>query len=262
MSEQKPIRHADLAHHWGCSAANVSNLVKRHAMPAFTSLADADAWRAVHAPPRKPRETSPKKTVEGQKKSRGPNDSTTAPGTTPATPGTGAGTAETFGDKHGPPAVTAPPERIDVEKFIDRGGDFVELMLTQAKEAPQIVYGLLKLRMAAGEPGAIAAASKNWHEAAGHAADVLERFLKIQKEAGTLLSIDDVADVLLTELQEVRKNFKKLGQRYAAVANPQNPPLAQKAFEAAVDAALAPADAAIDRVRLEVVAPTEASPAA
>lgn len=273
MSEAKPIKHADLAHHWGCSAPNVSNLVKRKGMPEFTSLAAADAWRAVNAPARKARQTSRKTGTEVGGKNARVTDTTTR--TTTGAAGGDEGdsfalsedasrdpsAAETRARAAAALAAGNAPQRINVEEFINRERDFTELMLEQAKEAPQIVYGLLKRTMAAGEPGAIAAASRNWHEAAGHAADVLERFIKIQQASGALLSIDDVADVLLSELQEVRKNFKRLGQRYAAIANPADPALAQRAFDAAVDAALAPGDAALERVRLELAVPVDAAPA-
>lgn len=293
MSEHKPISHADLARYWRCSPANVSNLVKRKGMPEFTTLRAADEWRAVNAPIRKaaqkasePATTSAKNGVEVGKKNVGLSGTTTAqpstppaaPAPAPATPGgavppaadqlglpgvEGGPDPKGLGDRYRPPKEPdVMPERIDVSKFIDRDTDFTELMIRQAKELPQIVYGLLRLKTEAGEPGAIAAASKNWHEASGHAADVLERFISIQQASGALLSMDDVSDVILTEMQEVRKNLKKLGLRYAPLANPADPVLAQKIFDAAVDAALAPGDAATERVRLELAPGPEAAAAA
>jgi len=284
MSEQKPISHADLARYWGCSPGNITNLVKRKGMPGFTSLRAADEWRAVNAPARKPRQTpasppesSLKNPVDvGEKNARVSKSTTETAKPTGAPPPATAGGAPNGANESGqlglpeveggadraglddnprsrlgvPP--TPPPERIDITKFIDGGADFVGLMIRQAKEVPQVAYGLLMLKAAAGEPGAIAAASKNWHEAAGHAADVLERFVAVQKEAGELLSLDEVADVVVTELEEIRKGLKKLGGRAAADANPADPERAQRAIDAAVDELVAAFNNVAERARLEL----------
>ena len=47
-----PILNKELSKHWGVTEAAVSALRKRKSMPPFESLAEADAWRAMNAPPR------------------------------------------------------------------------------------------------------------------------------------------------------------------------------------------------------------------
>lgn len=46
------IPNSDLATHWGVSSARLSQLRRDKAMPEFSSLAEADSWRAKNAPPR------------------------------------------------------------------------------------------------------------------------------------------------------------------------------------------------------------------
>lgn len=245
MSEQKPIKPSDLAHHWGCSPSNVSNLVKRKGMPAFTSLAQADEWRAVHAPLRKQPENSAKKDAEAGKKNARVSVTTSGTTTKDAPP------EQKSAEEPWPPPPL-PPERIDVESFIDPAADFDGLMIKQSAELPQIAYGLLKRKMAGGDPGAISAANRNWHETSKAAADVRERFVSIQKETRALIQIDDVFDVLGSELQEIRKALSKLGERYGPLANPDNPALACRVIDAGVDAAFSKYALILERVAIEL----------
>jgi hypothetical protein len=244
MSKDTAISDADLARYWQCSPANVCLLRKRKGMPHFTSLREADEWRAVNAPARKPRQASvntpaasPKTPAEVAEKTR------VVYATTTPEPANGKGDAEQLdlpsaAARPPDPAPTdgePPPERVDVAQFIDHAADFVELQIRNAKEVAQITHGLLKLKMERGEPGAIAAASKNWHEASKAAADVIEKFLAIQTQAGALAPIDAVADVITTELEEIRKALRRLGRRVASAANPAAPDVAEMAINAGVD---------------------------
>jgi hypothetical protein len=273
MSERKTISPADLARYWGCSPANVSNLTKRKGMPAFTSLREADEWRAVNAPIRKQRQTevnppesSPKKSAEVAEKNAYSGDTTTpANSDEPATAQTGelpldarAPSVDRKGRDSG--RTSEPVERIDVERFISRDGNFNELMIRHAEELPQIAYGLLKLKTSAGEPGAIAAATRNWHEASKAAADVLEKFVALQKETRALISIDEVEDVVGTELQEIRTGLIKLGERAANAANPDNPQLAKKVIDAAIDDLLAKFADLVERAKAELATHEAVSP--
>jgi hypothetical protein len=256
MSEPFWIKPSDLAHHWGCSAANVSNLVKRHGMPRFTSLAEADAWRAVHAPARKRPESSPKNGVEGGEKTRGVLPPTT--GTT-ANRNTATSAGPAFGGKQSAADGAGAPERIDVAQFIDRNADFDALMIEHAEQAPQIAFGLLKRKMADGEPGAISAATKNWHEAAKAAADVREKFVALQRETRALIHIDDVESVVGQDLQEIRTQLVRLGVKIGPTANPANPELATRVIDAAVDRITARFAGVRERVRAELAPPDPAA---
>lgn len=227
--------------------SNVSNLVKRKGMPAFGSLAEADAWRAVHAPARKAPESSAKIRPESREKSPESPDTTTRTPTTRRSP-TGRGERD------------EPPERIDVATFVDKQTDFDALMIEHAEELPQIAFGLYRRAAQRGEPGAISAATKNWHEASKAAADVREKFVALQKETRALIPIDDVEDVVATELREVAKFLRRLGLRCAPAANPADPAQAQRAIDAAVDELLGMFTHAIDRTKLELEVAKETAP--
>lgn len=121
-------------------------------------------------------------------------------------------------------------------------------MIRHAEEAPQIAFGLLKRKMAAAEPGAISAATKNWHEAAKASADVRERFVLLQRETRALIHLDDVEAVVGAELQAIRTDFVRLGMRVGPLANPANPALAQAAIDGAVDQILAKFAGVLERV--------------
>lgn len=241
-------------------------------MPVFTSLAEADAWRAVHAPARKSTESSEKKGVEVAEKNAPVSGTTTE--STAKTTGTGS-SGKDDGDNfklsddpsRDPSAAKAraeaaralefnrnapPPERVNVDEFVDKQADFDALMIKQAEELPQIAFGLLKRKTAAGEPGAISAATKNWHEASKAAADVRERFIATQRETRALISIDDVEGVVAPELQEIRKRLKYLGARLAPVIAPEDAERVQKIIDAGVDKALAPGELLVERVKAEL----------
>jgi hypothetical protein len=252
MSEPKPINHAELARHWGCSAPYVSKLVKTKAMPAFVSLAEADAWRSVNAPARHSAKTAPqdsnKNGIEGEKNIALDPNTTTATGTTPA--------AETANAPKcsAPNTVSGGGEIIDVTCYITRGVDFDELMLRQAEDAAQVAHGLYLRACAGGNPTAISAALKNRTDAADAAAAVRKRFLEIQEQARSLISIDEVMDTLGTELQAWRAAMLKLGERCANVANPADPALAKRAIDAGVDQAFQKLESAIDRGQAQLAA--------
>lgn len=236
-------------------------------MPVFTSLADADAWRAVHAPPRKTPQASPKIPAESAKNSAGfPGTTTTAapkgaapagftlepdPAGPAATAKSRAAAARALLAKPAPPPPP-PPEVIDVASFVAKQADFDALMIEHAERVPQITYGLLVRASGRGEPGAISAATKNWHESAKAAADVREKFIAIQRETRALIPIDDVENVVATELREVGKFLRKLGTRAGPAANPADPVLAVRVIDAAVDELLALFAATVARTRLEL----------
>lgn len=246
MSEPKPIKFVDLARHWGCSRAYVRKLVigkglpvNPAGMPAFTSLEAADAWRIEHAPGRKAYDTSAKKEADAAEKTARFSDTTTAAGTTtegraPAQP-TGNGA-----------------EFIDVEKFIRRDRDFDSLMVEQAERVPQIAFGLLELKQRTGVASTIAAATDNWQQAAKAAAAIRTQFLDVQERTRALIQLDQVMDVVGTELQALRTNLLKLGERAGPKANPENPALAQAAIDAAVDLVFRQTTLVLERTRKEL----------
>ena len=222
MSEQIPIRKAELARHWGVRPSYVSNLIKRKALPEFTSFEEADAWRAVNAPPKAahaagsalptvPDSANSDDTLE---KNAAINKTTTS-----------------SGKENGRPQG----ELIDVTAFIRRDVDFDALMIESAEGVPQVAHGLYLRACAGGSPNEIAAALKNWNDAMKAAAAARLAFLETQEKTRALLPLDVVMDIVGTELQALRANLLKLGERIAARANPDNPALARGVIDAAVD---------------------------
>jgi hypothetical protein len=241
--EQRPISKADLARHWGVSRPYVTKLSKPEteggkSLPVFYDLADADAWRAVHAPERASRvvptftgeQSFNENSVEAEKKSSGPADTTSQP--KPRDTARGRNSARGGAKDAGGEWL---PAKIDVQAMVRRDIDFDVLMVQHAEEVPQIAHGLLKMAAETGHPNAISAATRNWHEAADASADVRERFLSLQEKSRALLPLDEVMDIVGTELQAVRVALMKLGERCANEANPADPALAQRVIDAAID---------------------------
>jgi hypothetical protein len=217
--------------------------------PAFTSLAEADAWREEHAPARKSRESSEKIGIDPAGKnarvsgttSDGTEETTasedfTLEGTRPGEriPQDGEPGSATFAGKRArAPMGTLP--LIDVEKFIRNDKDFDSLMIEHAERVPQIAFGLLELKQRTGVPTAIAAATENWGQATKTAAAVRERFLDLQERTRALIQLDQVMDIVGTELQSLRSLLDKLGDKIGAAANPADPALAASVINAALD---------------------------
>lgn len=239
MSEQKPIKPADLARHFGCSPAFISKLRRRivdggKEMPDFYSLEEATAWRSVHAPP-KLRKRSPVGPPEplGERLTSEAKNFASSAGTTTSTNHNGAGGKEGTG--------TTPGAReeggIDVRGFI-RAGDFDAMMIENAEGVPQVAHGLYLRACSTGNATAIAQALANWSDAMKAAAAARAAFITVQERTRALLPLDQVMDILGTELQAVRADLAKLGERYGAIANPQAPEVGRQAIEAAVDTVL------------------------
>lgn len=261
MSEQKPIIKADLAKRWGVSRPYLTRLAKPvseggKGMPEFTSLEEADAWRLINAPPRpgnslrRPspfagEQSSPENQVEQAKKS--PSDP--AP-TTPATP-TAPGNARPTSAA----AELMDLTPIDVRAMVRTDVDFDGLMLEHAQRVPQIAYGLFERAAATGLASVVSASTKNWHEASRAAADVRERFVNVQERTRALLPLDEVMDIVGTELQAVRSAIAKHGERCAAAANPADPALARKVIDDDIDTIFAALDQLAARTQRELAAP-------
>lgn len=210
MSEEKPIRPAEIARHWNVSPPYLSKLRSKKGMPDFFTFEQADAWRALNAPPKAALET------------------------TRQNPAPVAG--KNIADQKAP----QPPEGIeaqvvDIRAFVEAGGDFDAIMIRHAEEVPQIAYGLYKLACASNRPDAVRNATANWSDAAKAAAAVREKFLEIQEKSRALIPLDVVMDILGTELQAVRTLLLKLGTLYGTKANPQNPTLAAGVIDEAVN---------------------------
>ena len=262
-NEQTPLTKADLARHWGVSRPYVTKLAKPEAeggkaMPTFTDLAEADAWRAVHAAPRSARvesvfageQSSPVKPTEAAEKSPVPTSTTTGNNPAATTGGGGRGKG-----KRADALAHLMPDKIDVAAMIRRDVDFDVLMVGHAEEVPQIAHGLFRLAAESGHPSAISAATRNWHESATASAGVRERFLAIQEKSRALLPLDEVMDIVGTELQPIRTAISKLGEKCALEANPSDPALARRVIDEAVDRIIAGLYAVEARAQRELSAP-------
>lgn len=244
MSEPKPLTNAALASHWGTSRPYVSKLKRAiadggKAMPEFFSTEEADTWRAVNAPA-KPTQSFAQNSTESGKNIGGASGTTT---------------------RRGKNNERARAPIIDVTEIIRRGAgkDFDSLMIQQAEHVPQIAYGLYELACGRGNSAEISFANKNWHEAAKAAAAVRASFLELQEKTRALITLDEVMDIVGTEMQPARAAFRKLGERHASAANPENPELAHRVIDAAVDKVFAQLDATLARLQKELAAPAVAS---
>ncbi len=208
--------------------------------PAFTSYEQADAWRAENAPPRKTHKASLKNSAEdGEKNARSSDTTRDSKAKQPGAEHAGHGDDDEAADDAPAAELRERAARgfvyIDVEKFIRKDCDFDSLMIEQAERVPQIAFGLLELKQKTGAAGAIAAATENWSQAVKQAASVRAQFLDLQERTRALIQLDQVMDIVGTELQALRTALLKLGERTAARANPENPAVAQAAIDAAVD---------------------------
>lgn len=202
MSGTSDITDADLARHWGTSRAYVSKR-RKMGMPLFHSLAEADQWRAQHAPPRR--------RVGSRSLNNGYPTGTSASGKT-----------------------------LDVSVFLAPAGtDFDALMIDHTEQVPQIAFGLYQVACNSGDAAAVALAMRNWSEATGRARDAREKWLDLQERSKTLLHIDKVKDLVGQQFQALRQEILRIDTKLAQDCNPQDPPQAQKVLRAWVDAMLA-----------------------
>jgi hypothetical protein len=123
------------------------------------------------------------------------------------------GSATFAGKRARAPMGTLP--LIDVEKFIRNDKDFDSLMIEHAERVPQIAFGLLELKQRTGVPTAIAAATENWGQATKTAAAVRERFLDLQERTRALIQLDQVMDIVGTELQACARSSTNSATRSA-----------------------------------------------
>jgi hypothetical protein len=257
VSKQSPIKFADLATHWGVSRPYVRKLVLNKGLPvnpeggpAFTSLSEADEWLTANAPLRKPGSSSTKKGVEVPAKNARSSEPTatrennSGPGGEEAHADGGEVELMSAGGEEGSATSEQAHVRqrasrgfvpIDTAAFVRTDVDFDQLMIEQAERVPQIAFGLLELKQKTGSAHAIAQATENWHQAVKAAASVRTKFLDLQERTRALIALDQVMDVVGTELQAVRSALAKLGESVAQKANPDNPALALAAINAGVD---------------------------
>lgn len=227
------IKPSALARHWAVSKAYVSQLTTGpKKMPAFTTLADADAWRALNAPPKPALESvrTSSDDAPSQKKNRVP------------TPPQQSRKENAHGGC----------EVVDIDPFINRAGDFDLLMVQDAEAMPKIARGLFDRACRANNLAEIANLLKIWAEAAGKAADARQRYLDLMERKRLLVNVDDVFDIVGSELQPLRSSMLKLGMRAASKANPANPQLAQTVIDSAVDDIFKNLDNGLDLARREL----------
>lgn len=149
----------------------------------------------------------------------------------------------------------APVERIDTAVFLAAPGtDFDSLMVKQAETTVQVAHGLYIRACETGDPSRISAALKNWNEAAEVVAKRRADFLGVQEKARNLLPVDRAMDIVGRQLQALRMALLRAGDRCAADANPGDPALAKRVFDAEVDRILARAADAESTITAEIAA--------
>jgi ATP-dependent DNA ligase len=232
LGEQKPLRKAAIARHWGVSRAYLTKLAQEKGLPAFLSLEEADTWRAVNAPP-KPGNQSRRQEAEPAAKKIADPDHTTSSG----------------------------PMMEELRRLIqdNRAGereDFLATMIRQSEIVPQVAHTAYLQAYATGRTSEISAAIKNWHEAMKAAASARSDFIEQQEKLRLLLPLAPVMDVIGTELQALRSKLLKLGEVTAVAANPDNPAMARKAIDEAVDEVFRQMTAVEQRLPKEIEAAT------
>lgn len=235
------ISDRDLAEHWGCSRPYLTKLRQTKAMPGFPSLAEADSWRALNAPPRGRR-------VGGKNRDEHAPQPPTDEGGGAATEG--AGESSSANTPSGGGAV------IDIKRYIRRRPDFDGYALEAAERVYQVAVGLYERAAQGGDPVAVAAALKNYNEAAKACAAAREKFLETRERARILLSLDEVENVVGTELQELRNALLKFGERAASALvgtlNAEQLAIVRTTVDAGVDEIFRKTEVVADRPRREL----------
>lgn len=219
-----------LVEHWGVVKSYLSKLRKEKQMPVFSTLREADLWRAQNAPPVVRRQNA---AIQARK--------------TPE--------EETQSGNFGPAATSMP----DFSEAISENKSecFDELMLQQAEGAVKMAWWLLEEAVKKRDHAAVAFANKNWSEAAKQAGTVRERFLTLKEKNGELLHLDLVMNIVGNTLGGIRSGLARLPGRCAAAANPENPELAQREIEREIDRLLELVHPAADRIEQELIATAE-----
>lgn len=190
-------------------------------MPAFEDLgaehpsrfAAADAWRAVHAPPRVHRIQTPVASA--------PADSSDG--------GREEGEAGSGG-------------RIDVERFDVKVDDFDGWAVKSAERMHKIAVGLYEEACARGDSVAIANATRNLADVARRSKQIREDFAKLRERARETINIDRAADLVSLAMNLFIRRATGMGQRLGILANPQDPALAQRVIDAELDRLFAQVD--------------------
>ncbi|MDX2150112.1 MAG: hypothetical protein SFV54_05220 [Bryobacteraceae bacterium] len=259
------IRPSDLATHWGVNRSYISMLRKPaptgKGMPEFESLAAADAWRAINAPAR--RHADPN-VHAGARAARTAVDSPAALPSA-AAPDVPAGADPSEAPASDPAENRAKnnhhnqPEKpalavIDVSAYLrpQHGADFDSVMIGQSEGVAAVAYLLYMRAVGTGVASEIAAALKNWTDAAERGKNMRERFLELQERSRTVLSVDRARDIITKNLQPLRMYLLGLGARVAARANPAAPTVAQSAIDAEVDAVFLRVQSALDLCDAEI----------
>lgn len=259
-----PIRKADIARHWKVSPAYVTILLRRRRPPGgpditFLSLEEADAWRAVNAPPNPAseirRQSSSKIGVDdAEKKSRTQNH----PPQDSINNGNGGGNGGIGGgDASG--GIGGGAIDINALTGADTDVDFDTAMIRHAEAVPRVAYGLYIRACAGGNAVEIANATRNWAEATKQAAVVRERFLAVQEKSRALIPLDLVMDIVGNELQPLRSLLLTLDERCAVAANPADPAQAKAAIRNGVDDVFRAMSTAEKRIHAEVTLPASAA---
>lgn len=212
---------AQIAAHWGCSKSYVCRKI-REGMPDFDSLDQASAWRLANAPSRAA------KIAESE-----------VSGTPILLQKTNTFSEKNIAQQAAPPRAVGVGDVvsgiIDIEAFTQPEGDYDVAVVGRAERSERIAHGLYNHAATLNQPAQINYTLATWTAAAKASAEIRTRFLEIQEKKRALISIDEVMDIVGTELQAFRSAFLKLGERIATRANPSDPALARSVIDAEID---------------------------
>ncbi len=195
------VTTGDLSHHWGIDPSAVSQLRRRRKMPEFSTLAEADAWRAANVKPRAQRSNS--------------------------SAGKIANTNNNNASKPAPRDVLGGGE--------PDGEDFATWLCGAAEAAAKLAAARLSAAMSSGSDVEAAGALKVFAEAAGRCRQVREDALRLGERERSLIHVDRAKDIVGVQLVHLRNLLLRLGDRLAVDANPADPALAKRIIDAGVD---------------------------
>jgi hypothetical protein len=134
-----------------------------------------------------------------------------------------------------------------------RNGDFDAIMVEHAEQVPVAAYDLYLQATRAGNDAQVSVRIKNWGEASKQAAAVREKFIELQEKTGQLLPMDIMLDVVGTILQAIVSSLDTMGSRIAKQANPENPDLALRVINEAIDEVKGRVNESKARVKAEIL---------
>lgn len=212
---KQPITKAQLARLWGVSKPYLTKLAKKGLPPFYTEL-EALEWRDKHI-------------QKGHK-------------FLPEQPKT--------------PLIEEPekpepkPRENPQEQPLEEERQLTDV--EQADKAVQMAYRLFEEACESRDDRLIQSRTKIWGEVQKQANVVKTEALERKMREGRALDIDIALNLVMNEMQEVRRRLTGLGADNANACNPDNPDLARLVINEAVDAIFESMESSVERLGIEM----------